>query len=139
MAPPTLARVVSKSFPLIALLACMQVACAAADSTQVPGTYSSLTYNEEGGDLLGYEVRMIPTNQGIRAVVQVAEGDAGRIHIVDVVEAAGEVSFEIPLASGMHGNFNGKVTSNGLEGEITYPSGEHESLLLKRAISYWER
>jgi hypothetical protein len=50
----------------------------------LPGTYSSLSYNSESDDLVGYEVRIIPTNQGNKAIVQVAEGDAGRIYIVDV-------------------------------------------------------
>lgn len=107
--------------------------------SRIAGTYSSLVYNEEGGDLIGYEIRVIPTNQGIKGVIQVAEGDAGRIYIVDFIEKADAVSFDVPLASNMRGKFRGKIISNGLEGVIIYPSGVHEKLLLKRSISYWEK
>lgn len=138
MALPTPANAASNLLITVMLLAWMQVACAFGTG-KLPGTYSSLTYNVEGGDLIGYEVRIIPTNQGMKAVVQVAEGDAGRIYIVDVVEKAGVVSFEVPLASGMYGKFNGMVSSSGLAGTIIYPSSERESVLLKRCASYWER
>lgn len=138
MALRTPAPVVSRALLIIVLLACMQVACASG-AVKLPGTYSSLAYHEEGGDLIGYEVRFIPTNQGTKAVVQVAEGDAGRIYIVDVVEEAGTVQFEIPLASGLRSKFSGKLTDDGLKGTITSPSGEHEDLFLRRATSYWEK
>lgn len=106
---------------------------------RIVGTYSSLAYNEEGGDLIGYEIRVIPTNQGLKGVIQIAEGDAGKIYIVDVLEKIKIVSFEVPLASGMRGKFSGQVTNNGLEGVIAYPSGVNEKVLLKRSVSYWER
>lgn len=138
MALRTPAPVVSKSFVAVVLCACMQVACAA-NNVRIPGTYSSLVYNEESGDLIGYEVRVIPTNSGVKAVVQVAEGDAGRIYIVDFIEGSNGISFDIPLASGKRGKFKGKVTYDGLEGTVSYPSGTSEAVVLKRSVSYWEK
>ena len=132
------ATVVTKFLTALMLLACMHLAIATG-ATRLPGTYSSLKYNVEGGDLVGFEVRVVPTNLGTKAVVQVAEGDAGRIYIVDVAEKSGIVSFEIPLAAGLRAGFKGKVTSKGLDGTITYPSGEHKVLFLPRCTSYWER
>lgn len=130
--------VISRMLSAVALLACIQVVCASG-TVKLPGTYSSLAYHAESGDLIGYEVRLIPTNQGTKAVVQVAEGDAGRIYIVDIVEASGMVQFDVPLASGLRSRFNGKITHSGLKGTITHHSGEKEDLFLKRTTSYWEQ
>lgn len=128
----------SNRIRIILALFIAQTACVAS-SAEMAGTYSSLSYNEEGGDLLGYEVRVIPTNQGNKALVQVAEGDAGMVYLVDVAERNGEVFFDVTLASKMVGQFRGTITKAGLNGVISFPSGVSERIQLKRQISYWER
>lgn len=123
-----------------ALLAMSLAACANPPApVRIPGTYSSFAYNEEGGDLVGYEVRIIPTRHGLKAVVQEAVGEPGDIHVVEVKEAADGLSFDIPLAGERPARFAGKVTTKGLEGKITFSSGAVEQVVLKRSPSYWDR
>lgn len=129
----------SKFLISAALIVAVSVAVAA-PTTKYAGTYSSLAYNAESGDLTGYEVRIIPSNQGLKAVVQVAEGDAGRVYIVDVIKKnSNTLSFAVPLASGIHATFTGTVSALGLDGVISFPSGHTQKIFLKRSISYWER
>lgn len=111
----------------------------AGDAVPLAGTYSSLTFNAEGGDLVGYEVRIIPTNAGNKALVQVAEGDAGRVYLVDVVILTGSIEFDVPLTSSKAGKFTGQLSVAGLRGSISYPTGVRESVFLHRGASYWEQ
>ena len=113
--------------------------CVGAVSPVKPqGTYSTLKYNREGGDLLGYEVRIVPTVNGLQAVVQVAEGVPGPLYIVPVLEKDGIIKFEIPITANVRGAFEGKATAVGLEGKLTLPAGT-TNILLKRKTSYWEK
>jgi hypothetical protein len=111
----------------------------AAPPLKVAGTFSSLAYNAEGGDLIGYEVRIIPSNEGLKALVQVAQGDSGKVYLVGVDQKGNVLSFDVPLSSNVHGRFEGTVSLNGLDGTISYPSGAIEQVSLKRTTSYWER
>lgn len=81
-----------------ALLLMVPIVGMAANNIQ--GTYSSLTYNSESGDLNGYEVEFIPTNKGLKAVVQIAEGEVDGIQVVNVVQKKdGTLSFSFLLNS----------------------------------------
>lgn len=104
------------------------------------GTYSSLTFNRESGDLNGYEVEFIPTNNGLKSVVQVAEGEVTDIYIVDVKEGANNsLSFEFPQdGSGKMIVFVGKIHDGKLEGTITLPAGEVH-VILRKGVGYWNQ
>lgn len=110
-----------------------------AASARIAGTYSSFFYSAEGGDLLGYEVRLIPTSQGLKAVVQSAQGEAGDLYVVEVKRNANGISFDIPDLSGKPGRFTGNVVERGLEGTIRLPTGDAEKVFLRRTTSHWER
>lgn len=103
------------------------------------GTFSSLIYNAQSGDLTGYEVHLIPTNLGLKAVVQVAEGDAGRLYVVDATIKGDEIELRIPLVSGAAGLFKGRLSGGGIDGSISFPSGFVEKVFLKKTRSYWEK
>lgn len=136
-APPTGALVATKLAAAAILLFSSFVACAAS-VIKLAGTYSSIVFNEEGGDVLGYEVRIAPTARGFQAVVQVAEGAPGPLHVVDVIQTKDSIKFDIPLDGEVKGTFEGRVTASGLEGIISLPAGRVR-VELKRTISYWER
>lgn len=121
---------------LITFFLCVPHAFAA--SRSVFGTYSSLKYNNESGDLLGYEVLIIPTDVGLKAIVQVAEGSPGQVYIVRVVEKGGNISFDIPLSSGIRESFSGRVEGSYLIGDVFSPGGK-EHVELKRGMSYWDK
>ena len=47
------------------------------------GTFSSLRFNTEGGDLLGVELTIVPTRKGYQGALQIAEGGHVReVHAV---------------------------------------------------------
>lgn len=128
---------VNKFISAIALIFFSLTACAGT-VVKLAGTYSSFTYNEEGGDVLGYEVRIAPTSHGFQAIIQVAEGAPGLLHVVDVVQKGDLIKFDVPLDGEVKAAFEGRVTARGLEGTITLPAGL-QRVTLKRAMSYWER
>lgn len=109
----------------------------ASDVPLCVGMFSSLTYNKEGGDLLGYEIRVVPTADGLMGAIQVAEGDAGHLHVVPVSVSENKIMFDVPL-TGLAVKFIGSCEKGGLSGVLNLPSGS-ESVFLKRGLSYWEK
>jgi hypothetical protein len=54
-------------------------------AVQLAGTYSNLEYNEEGGDLLGIEIKIVPApHERFQAAVLVSEGAPSSLFVVDV-------------------------------------------------------
>jgi hypothetical protein len=45
-------------------------------SIKYTGTFSSLRYHKEAGDLLGVEIRIVSTRKGYQGALQIAEGGA---------------------------------------------------------------
>jgi hypothetical protein len=110
-----------------------------APSARVTGTYSSLSYNTDGGDLNGVEIRFVLTRKGIKGVVQFAEGGAGDLALVDVRVTGTHIQFEMPAGSDTEGTFEGTVSAKGLEGTFSYKGGSKEHLTLPRSASYWDK
>jgi hypothetical protein len=121
---------------LIGLLAAPCLVALAGE--RITGTYSSLRYIEEAGDLLGMEVLVVPSQRAgspYSALVQISEGGAPALAIVDFVEKNGEVEFVIPpggIYAGM--KFTGALSKGELV--LKWPSGDEEHL--KRGKSYWQ-
>ena len=109
-----------------------------ASDARITGTYSSLKYNSQSGDLLGYEILIIPTDTGFKGVVQVAEGAPGQVYVVEILKRGSDISFDMPLGPGVKESFSGHVTRNFLVGDISSSSGK-EHIQLKRGISYWDK
>jgi hypothetical protein len=114
------------------------VPAAFAGDARITGTYSSLEYHRESGDLIGLEIRVVQTHDGYKASVQVAEGGAGDIVVVPFKTFNGNVSFDVPYGEGKPARFTGSVTEKGLAGTIKYPSGTFETIFLPRKKSYWD-
>jgi len=131
-------RMIANAAPKLCCVALLLLVPMLANATQ-QGTYSSLKYSDESGDLNGYEVEFIPTNRGLKAVVQVAEGEIEGVYVVDVTQSEdGQLKFPVPLATGKSGVFIGRVAGNGLRGAIQLPAGS-QRLTLTRSIGYWNR
>lgn len=118
----------------------MMILCsvAHAKSTHITGTYSSLRYHQESGDLLGYEILIIPTDLGFKGIIQVGEGAPGEVYIVKVANQNGQIRFDIPLGAGAVSRFSGQVEDGYLVGDVSSPSGK-EHVKLKRGMSYWDK
>ncbi len=104
---------------------------------QVPGTYSNLEFNEEGGDLLGMEVKIVPVGDHFQAAVLISEGEPESMTLVNVIVRGDSVTFNVPGKDGW--KFSGRMTSKSLDGTVTYASGGVEKVVLLRRCGYWDR
>lgn len=126
---------------LISAFIAMQIAPATASPSQrsmAIGTFTSLEYNDESGDLNGVEVRIAPANGRLQAVVQVAEGGPGSFSVVPVSIRGNDIEFDVPLTKNVVGKFRGRITRNALVGKINWPTAA-EPVRLRRGMSYWDR
>jgi hypothetical protein len=105
------------------------------------GTFSSLTYNQKGGDLLGAEIKIVATRKGFQGALQIAEGGPSMLMVVDVILERDKVRFEIPEFYPQYGGglFEGRIDSRGIKGVFTFGGvrGSEETLI--RGRSYWDR
>jgi hypothetical protein len=124
------------------------------EALPLTGTYSDLRFNEEAGDLLGTEIRIVVAKDGYAATLQFGEGGASDLIVVPIhfdfeIAPVGEsirpttpesegVQFTIP--SGEYtGKFKGKVTRKYLQGTFEFTAGGKEQIKLPRKKSYWEQ
>jgi hypothetical protein len=105
---------------------------------RVTGTYTNMYYNEEGGDLLGDEIRIVGTSTGYQATLQFAQGVPDALILVDVKVAGDKISFSIPDSSNYPGEFNGTLGNGALRGEFRFKGGGTEKVELRRGKSYWD-
>ncbi|ULU25745.1 hypothetical protein [Dyella terrae] len=102
---------------------------------KVTGVYSNLRYNQEGGDLLGMELLVIPSEAGYTAFVQIAEGSAPYTAIVPLAVENSQISFTLPLGGAYGGmKFDGELKATSLV--IKSAAGANETL--RRDKSYWQ-
>lgn len=107
-------------------------------AAKVTGTFSSLAFNEESGDLGGTEISIVLGGGGHYAIVQCSEGSPGIPVVVKVQVQGQRVAFSLPKGSGsgcIEATYTGTVGAAGLTGQF---SGAGEPRLLKRSPSYWQ-
>lgn len=105
---------------------------------RITGTFTNLSYNTEGGDLLGTEFLIVP-RQGDRggfvAFVQLAEGGGPYSALVPLQVEGSRIEFTVPAHGPYAGlQFSGVVNTTELVGK--WSSGHRE--VMKRGISYWD-
>lgn len=110
-----------------------------AGHVQVAGTYSSVEYNDESGDLLGMEIKVVPAGSGFQAVILTCEGSPGPMHIVPLSVTGSEVSFIVREDEDTSWSFRGTVTAASLTGTVTHSLGGSETVTLPRRCGYWDR
>ena len=103
-------------------------------TNKVTGTFSTLqNMGSDVEDLVGIEVTIVGTGNGLQAIVQTADGIPTAPAIVPVKVDGTRVSFPIPSMNGELMEFKGKVTPQGLTGKL-----DGKSLTLPRRKSYWQ-
>jgi hypothetical protein len=112
-------------------------ACAQQPAVRVPGTYSNLELNEEAGDLLGIEIKIVPVNNRFQGAVLITEGEPEAMVLVTVNVRGSAVTFDVPGKEGW--TFSGRITPRALSGTITHVSGGTEKVVLLRRCGYWDR
>ena len=109
------------------------------DEMKVTGIYSSLYYNEEGGDLLGEEIFIVYGDMGeYFASVQCAQGGTRAPFVTKVEVVNNNIEFVVPNNKGhlcTPGMFRGTITNKGISGEF---KGSGYKVFLKRGNSYWQ-
>ncbi len=102
------------------------------------GTFSSLEYNEEGGDLLGAEIRIVLAQEGYQAMIQIAEGEPSNIILTPVNLNENIITFLIVKPELYAGKFSGFIDSFGIKGVLKFNGSGQMELKLPRKKSYWD-
>ena len=107
-----------------------------AEDLKITGMYSSLEFNEEGGDLLGMEMYLVyGGGDAYFALVQCAEGAPTAPLLVPVKVSGSKVSFNLTGSPECGTSFTGVVSKDGLRGRF---AGQEEDRWLPRKRGYWE-
>ena len=115
-----------------------EVLCAQATS-RITGTYTHMYYNEEGGDVLGEELKIVAT-QGRRhqGALQFAEGEPGNLLVVNIEVTGDAIRFAVPEGETHAGSFSGTISGDAIHGEFRYANRAVEKVVLKKGKSYWD-
>jgi hypothetical protein len=110
---------------------------------RIPGIYSNLYYNREGGDLLGTEIFIVfADSDGYVAFVQCWQGGTTMPVVVPVKVDGDKLSFSIPAPSLGEGEYKGTISAAGFDGtwrrRDTRDGFSEEKIHLKRTKSYWQ-
>ncbi len=133
-------RLTRHAFTISALALSFVLARAEAPRTlQIAGIYSDLHFNVEGGDLLGTELLILPSADGINVgwtvFIQIAEGGAPFTATVPLLVTAGKIEFTLP-PKGVHRGrkFTGLLRTS--EILLAWDNGKVEHL--RRGRSHWQ-
>ncbi|MFA6541909.1 MAG: hypothetical protein WCT99_09935 [Bacteroidota bacterium] len=105
---------------------------------QITGIYTNFEYIRESGDVVGMEVIIVYSTDGMKgqhyALVQEAEGLPAPPVLVQVKVNNDEIEFTIPEKQTTR-TFKGKISKKELVGRF---AGSDEAIHLKRKKSYWQ-
>ena len=68
--------------------------------TRITGTYTSMQYIPEAGDVIGEELHIVWTSTGYQGAYQDSEGAPGPLVIVNIHVTGSKISFDIPPGTG---------------------------------------
>jgi len=128
--------------PLLLISLCLLASLSFAGEPEVKrltGIYSNLSYNAEGGDLLGMELLILPSGHGpepaYSVFVQIAEGGAPFSVVTPLKVTGTKIEFTLPPGGAYSGeHFVG--TFKGVELVVRWSQGTEEHL--KHGKSYWQ-
>lgn len=101
------------------------------------GTFSNLHYIDEGaGDLLGYELTIVPQYRRPYAVFQCAEGVPIDPVLVPLQVNGSNLSFEVTKTGMCDGKYTGRITTSGLNLHVANSTQTEQ---LPRKTSYWSK
>lgn len=124
---------------LAPLLVLTLLSIRAGEASRITGTYTSMHFNKEGGDLLGQELKIVLTRKGYQGALQFAEGGPGQLIIVDIQTEGNKISFTISDSYPEAGQFSGTIQGGIIRGVFRFKGGGEERVELKRGKSYWDQ
>jgi hypothetical protein len=108
----------------------------------ITGMFSRVRTLPEGGDLGGAEMWIVNSNEGYWVVLQEYPDYPIRPVMAKLTVKGNVVDFDIPPPSPAAGNYHGRVTAKGFEGNRIghMDNGEvfNEPLELRRQQTYWQ-
>ncbi|MHA6204907.1 hypothetical protein ACXU4B_10815 [Dyella soli] len=133
-------------FWVIVLLLTVALPVGAQGVTQrVTGIYSDLHYNKEGGDLLGMELLIVPSDSstkepGYTVFVQIAEGGAPITAVVPLDVRGSKIEFTLPEGDPAYGkmHFVGVMTKSAIVLHSEHGAEKGDVETLTRGKSYWQ-
>lgn len=102
---------------------------------KVTGIYSDMSYNREGGDVLGLEIFLVFSRQGYFVILQVSEGEPNPPVIVPAKIQGSAITFSLPVEADPRGEFQGTINDAELSGTF---KNNGQTVHLKRKNSYWQ-
>lgn len=102
---------------------------------KITGCYSNMYFNEEGGDLLGFELFVVPTRDGYHVLYQHSEGEPDAPLLVPATVEGDTIRFTVSHDGPFPGQFRGTVTEHELTGRF---ERINEEIVLERKASYWQ-
>ncbi len=110
----------------------------AQNANRVTGTYTNMYYNEEGGDLLGQELKIVLARDGCQGALQFAEGGPEQLIVVDITIDGTKIAVSLPDSCPQAGQFHGTIQNGTISGQFVYKTGGSEQVILKKGKSYWD-
>lgn len=107
-------------------------------SGHVAGTYSSLSFNEESGDLSGLEVSLLPVDAGLVASVQIADDGINEVHLATVARLEENLHFSLRLDDGKTVDFTMRCSPASCIGHYRWDKANVDFSLPKTS-GYWNR
>jgi hypothetical protein len=142
MQMPTALRREDFAFLILAvgtiLLFCMLVPAQTSKPGRVTGTYTNMSFNKEGGDLLGQELKIVKTRKGYQGALQLAEGEPGELSVVDIKISGDKIEFEVPDSSPDGCRFSGTIEGSKIVGQFRFKSGGSQTVTLTKGKGYWD-
>ena len=106
-------------------------------SASLFGPFTNLRYVDEGaGDIIGYEVTIIPQYRQPYAIFQCAEGVPSDPILVPLHVENGTITFTVEKTGMCDGNYHASLAKSGLRLRAT--NRAHPEYLL-RTTSYWSK
>lgn len=127
----------------IGLILMSHQSIASEKKVHITGIYSDLSFNREGGDLLGTELFIVSAGaHGYVAFVQSWQGGTNIPLVVPVQLDGNKISFTVPAPSLAEGQYNGSISKTGFDGiwrhSLASGSLTEDKVHLKRKKSYWQ-
>ena len=104
----------------------------------ITGTYSNMYVNEEAGEVLGEELKIVVTTGGYQGALQFAQGVPSELILVDVSATENKISFSFAGTDPYSGRFTGMIDRDSLTGEFKFKNGASEKVEMQRRKSYWD-
>lgn len=108
-----------------------------ASTVKRTGTFSSINFNKESGDLVGVELRIITTRTGYVGMLQICEGGAGNLIVVHPKFVGNKIHFDVNKDI-YNGSFDGVININGIHGRFIFSGNRGEMEFFPRKKSYWD-